>query len=241
LFIWNQDNKNGTIIPFALDPNENPVTWYGDTGSGIKTYTGNITVPLGISPCQINMRVMLDTDSGGSNGGDFTCNMSYGEFEDYVLNVTSAAPTLTGVSSVSGPTSGGKYLGNSSISGATSQYIAANKIPGIYKVVTVDKLGCQNSSGTITAVSSKSLNVFPNPASDSFTLKLSGAMSGRADIDMFNANGLKVLEIQAQNVSEELIRESGLLFHGSNQPDLLHLTTKAFQISLMRLIQKLNF
>ena len=99
------------------------------------------------------------------------------------------------------------FLGNSSIAGATTQYISTNKTPGSYKVVTVDKVGCKNSSATISVVASKSLTVFPNPASVSVTLKLSGAITGRANIGMYNASGLKVLEIQTQNISEELIRE----------------------------------
>ena len=99
------------------------------------------------------------------------------------------------------------YLGSSLIAGASAQYISTNKIPGIYKVVTVDKAGCQNSSGTIMVVSSNSLTTYPNPAIVSFTLKLKGAINGRAVIDMFNASGVKVFELQAENVNEELIRE----------------------------------
>jgi hypothetical protein len=45
------------------------------------------------------------------------------------------------------------------------------------------------------------------PASVGFTLKLNGAINGQAVIGMYNASGLKVLEMQAENVNQELISE----------------------------------
>ncbi|MEI7423307.1 MAG: fibronectin type III domain-containing protein, partial [Prolixibacteraceae bacterium] len=99
------------------------------------------------------------------------------------------------------------YLGNASIPGANDQYYSTNKIPGIYKVITVDNFGCLYSSATITVVTTKSLTIYPNPASVNFTLRLSGAITGKAVISMYNAGGLKVAEVQAENVNEELIKE----------------------------------
>ncbi len=94
---WDQNNVNGTSsAPFTLDANENPLVWYGATGSGSKTFTGTITVPAGAPVGLIYMRVMLDGDSGGVNGGDYTSGVGFGEFEDYVLNVSGGvnnAPT----------------------------------------------------------------------------------------------------------------------------------------------------
>jgi Secretion system C-terminal sorting domain/GEVED domain len=92
---WNQNHVNGTSGGTnILDANENPCVWYSfGTGSGTKTLTGTVTVPAGISTGNIYMRVMLDADAGGVNGGDFTCAVGYGEFEDYVLTVLAAAPT----------------------------------------------------------------------------------------------------------------------------------------------------
>jgi len=107
---WNQNNINGTSsYPWVLDTNENPVVWSNYTGSGTKTLTGTITIPTGINPGQIYMRVMLDGDSGGSDGGNYVCAIGCGEFQDYVLNVTSNSPlpTITGISPTSGPTVGG--------------------------------------------------------------------------------------------------------------------------------------
>ena len=99
------------------------------------------------------------------------------------------------------------YSGNSVLPGATSQFYDSNKVPGSYKVVTKDKLGCSNPSNAITVVSTKSLTLYPNPATVNFTLKLSNSIYGKAVINLFNASGVKVLEIQTENASEELIRE----------------------------------
>jgi hypothetical protein len=110
---WNQNNVNGTTaFPNILDANENPVVWYGMTGTGSKTLTGTINVPAGISSGQIYMRVMLDADGGGINGGDYQCAIGYGEFQDYVLNVSApvALPTVTGISPTSGVTAGGSSV-----------------------------------------------------------------------------------------------------------------------------------
>ena len=94
---WNQNNVNGAGNPATLDLNENPLLWYTLTGSGTKTLSGNITVPVGTATGQIYLRVMVDADSGGSNGGDLTCAVGYGEIQDYVLTVSAAptAPTAT--------------------------------------------------------------------------------------------------------------------------------------------------
>jgi hypothetical protein len=85
--------------------------------------------------------------------------------------------------------------------------LATCKAPGAYKVVTVDNLGCLNSSNIITVISSKVLTVYPNPASVNFTLRLKGAISGKAVISIYSAAGLKVAEVQAENFNEELIKE----------------------------------
>ena len=99
------------------------------------------------------------------------------------------------------------YTGNSILTGATGQFYDSNKVPGNYRVVTMDKKGCSNSSNSITVVSNKSLTLYPNPAAVNFTLKLSNAIYGKAVINLFNASGVKVLEVQTENASEELIRE----------------------------------
>ncbi len=95
---WNQNNTLGTITPIAQDMDEQAAVWYGYTGSVEKTLTGSITIPTGIATGQAYMRVVLDADSGGANGGDFQCAVGYGEFQDYILNISenTAAPTFVG-------------------------------------------------------------------------------------------------------------------------------------------------
>jgi len=108
---WNQNGINGNGGTYVLEATENPNVWYGLTGSGSKTLTGNITVPAGATPGLLYLRVMLDSEVGNSTGGDFTCALGYGEIQDYVLNVSAAAvaPTVTtqAVSSIASTTATG--------------------------------------------------------------------------------------------------------------------------------------
>ncbi|WHH61336.1 S-layer homology domain-containing protein [Petroclostridium sp. X23] len=107
---WNQDQKNGVLS--EIDPNEEIAVWYNyATGSGTKLLTKEFTVPTGIPIGKAYMRVILDADGGGQNGGDYTCGIGYGEFEDYVLNVSSGntAPTATSVQ-ISGTAQVGQTL-----------------------------------------------------------------------------------------------------------------------------------
>jgi len=99
------------------------------------------------------------------------------------------------------------FKGESPISNATQQYFSTEKQTGIYLVKTIDKNGCGNSSGTISISGTKSLVVYPNPASVSFALKLNDEVDGRASISIFNSIGIMVMEFQAENANGELIRE----------------------------------
>ncbi len=99
-FDWNQDNDLGTSGVPTIDTGEQGIVWNAYSGTGNKTLTGTITVPVTASPGYIYMRVMLDADSPGGSG-DYQCYIGYGEFEDYVIQVTSPnnAPTVTGAPS----------------------------------------------------------------------------------------------------------------------------------------------
>ena len=55
------------------------------------------------------------------------------------------------------------YNGSEAISDATKQYHQTKKLPGVYKVVTMDINGCINPSNEITIVGTKSISVYPNP------------------------------------------------------------------------------
>lgn len=99
------------------------------------------------------------------------------------------------------------FKGNSAIPDATKQYYQTNKLPGAYSVETIDFEGCRNTSNVITDLTKKSLTVYPNPASDVFTLKLNGLTEGKSVVSMINSNGIKVMEFQADNTNNELLRE----------------------------------
>jgi hypothetical protein len=99
------------------------------------------------------------------------------------------------------------YMGNNLIPGATGQYYPTNKQAGSYFVATIDIFGCKNNSAPIIVFGTKSLTVYPNPASVNFTLQLENVNSGRAVISMINSAGLKVLEMQTDTSDEDLIRQ----------------------------------
>jgi hypothetical protein len=95
------------------------------------------------------------------------------------------------------------YKGTTALSGSTKQYYVTNKQAGSYTVLTTDKQGCKNSSNIIS-LGAKSISVFPNPVTNSFTLNLMSETMGRAMITLFNSSGVKVLEYQREKLKEEL-------------------------------------
>ena len=99
------------------------------------------------------------------------------------------------------------YKGVNPISNAASQFYQTKKQSGIYKVEIIDKDGCKNVSNEISISGTKSLSVYPNPASVSFALKLNDESEGRAVISIFNSIGIKVMEFQAENINDELLKE----------------------------------
>ena len=99
------------------------------------------------------------------------------------------------------------YKGSSAISGATKQYYETKKQTGAYKVEIVDINGCKNSSNPISISGTKSLSVYPNPASVSFALKLNDESEGRAIVRVLNSSGIKVMEFQTENMNDELLKE----------------------------------
>jgi len=98
------------------------------------------------------------------------------------------------------------YKDNLQIPGAISQYYTTKKQPGVYIVETIDKEGCKNISNPIPISGTKSLSVFPNPASVSFELKIVNPSEEKADVSIINSLGIKVIEFQAQNVNDEVLK-----------------------------------
>jgi len=98
------------------------------------------------------------------------------------------------------------YKGSFLIPDALKQYYATNKLPGSYSVETIDYEGCQNSSNTISALGLKSLIVYPNPATVSFSLKLNDPSEGTAMISILNSAGIKVMEFQTENMNNEVLK-----------------------------------
>ncbi|MEI6049821.1 MAG: M6 family metalloprotease domain-containing protein [Bacteroidota bacterium] len=99
------------------------------------------------------------------------------------------------------------YKDSSIISNSTNQYYVTNKQTGIYKVETIDKNGCVNSSNAISTSGTKSLSVYPNPASVNFALKLNEVSESRGVIKILTSAGIKVMEFEVENMNDELLKE----------------------------------
>ncbi len=99
------------------------------------------------------------------------------------------------------------YKGGSTILGATQQFYATDKISGTYNVETIDQNGCKNPSNSVSISGTKSLVIYPNPATVSFALKLNDPTEGSAIISIINSSGVKVMELQAEYANYELTRE----------------------------------
>ena len=98
------------------------------------------------------------------------------------------------------------YKNNLLIPQATGQYYTSNKLPGSYTVLTSDLEGCKNTSNEISDIGLKSLVLYPNPASDNFTLQVNDPTDGEAVISIINSSGLKVMELRAVNSGGDLLR-----------------------------------
>jgi hypothetical protein len=96
------------------------------------------------------------------------------------------------------------YKETTTISNATKQYYVTNKLQGSYSVMTTDKNGCINISDPVTISSSKSLSVYPNPATTSFILNLNSEALGKAFITLYNSSGEKIIERQAEKSDGKL-------------------------------------
>jgi len=98
------------------------------------------------------------------------------------------------------------FSGPNPIPNATLQYYQTTNRPGTYTVVTVDINGCTNTSNSITIAGIKSLSAYPNPASESFTLKMLNYTEGKAIIKIFNSNGLNVVEFKVDDIDDEILK-----------------------------------
>lgn len=72
---------------------------------------------------------------------------------------------------------------------------------------TIDKNGCQNSSNAISSSGTKSLSVYPNPASVSFSLKLPDDQEGEVKVSIINSSGTKVKEFITKSLDDEFLKE----------------------------------
>lgn len=91
------------------------------------------------------------------------------------------------------------YKNNTLIPQATGQFYASGKLPGSYTVLTSDLEGCKNTSRAISDPGLKSITLYPNPASVSFTLQVNDPTEGEAVVSIINSSGTKVMEFRTTN------------------------------------------
>ncbi|MCR9287472.1 T9SS type A sorting domain-containing protein [Saprospiraceae bacterium] len=157
---------------------------------------------------------------GSINGGDYWCDLdninipgcpeNFGLFANSTvanevsgeLNGSIDAVPLFGV----GPFT---YLWNT---GAQTQSIT-NLPAGLYSLTITDANGCIDEEifevnsivGTEELVEINEMKLFPNPTSGMANLEVSLSKSSDLTIQVFNSNGIQVLEKEAANISETLL------------------------------------
>ena len=105
------------------------------------------------------------------------------------------------------------YRGETLITGATSQFYKTNKTPGLYSVKGTDLEGCINSSSAlilpVTGISAGLGNVslYPNPASATLSVRITGEREGTIKISILNQLGIKIDEYDDEKKGPELVRE----------------------------------
>jgi M6 family metalloprotease-like protein len=99
------------------------------------------------------------------------------------------------------------YKDSSPISAATQQFYLTNKQPGAYSLVTTDYQGCVNPSNIISSIGLKSLTLYPNPATVSFTMQLNEPAEGAATVTILNSSGIKVQELQTTNITSDWLKD----------------------------------
>lgn len=121
-----------------------------------------------------------------------------------VVATTATAPSITqqGDSLVSANATGTLqwYVNDSLITGATVNHYKPNH-DGVYKLVTIDALGCQQTSNTITykvtatidvQAAEIGLKISPNPNNGVFQLSFEVTTRADLNIDMYTASGQRV-------------------------------------------------
>lgn len=98
------------------------------------------------------------------------------------------------------------YKNNTIIPQATSQYYSSGKLAGSYTVITTDLEGCKNTSKAISDPGLKSISIYPNPASQSFTLQLNDPAEGEVVVSIINSSGTTVLEFNT-TISGSLLQQ----------------------------------
>ena len=127
------------------------------------------------------------------------------------------------------------YNGSDPIPGADKQYYLTSKIPGDYRVRTIDKNGCIAMSNEISIAATKSFSLYPNPVHRSFTIKLTDDPIGQVKIRIYSLNGSEVSCINTEKSDYEFIQEipSDLLDEGQY---IVHVLVEDIDLYISKII-----
>jgi Viral BACON domain/Secretion system C-terminal sorting domain/Putative binding domain, N-terminal len=99
------------------------------------------------------------------------------------------------------------FEGTTPIAGADKQFYLTTKIPGVYTVEATDKNGCKARSNETGIESTKSLLVYPNPATSSFKIGISDIPAGRIRIKINDMAGTAVMDLRTEKSDFENFKE----------------------------------
>jgi len=138
-------NQNGLFeLPGELAYSNNTFT---SSNTGATILTGNITVPCTALPGNTRMRVVLDETSGAPACGTYT----WGETEDYLVNIVAGAATYTASSAIqfTGTTSPG--TSNVAVLRVPVKVSSSPCNPGIINELRFNTIGTSNAADIVSA------------------------------------------------------------------------------------------
>ena len=175
--------------------------------STLNTASDTIKVIAGLTSGQTYYFRMTAVNQDGSES-TFSTQVSQKVLKGVVPRITAKWGDVLICSNINDSIKGFQWFKNGVvIPNAIIQYYATNKLPGIYTVQATDINGCKTLSNAVTIIGTKSLSIYPNPASVSFGIKVNDKPTGNALVSIINSGGIKVMEFETDIQNNELLRQ----------------------------------